>query len=64
MVNTNHISYIDIKILSRVGVTIEVVWISEWILTAYRHDSKLQALTTLSLIYRSAEHRASFSLFH
>jgi hypothetical protein len=37
------------KILSRFsGVTIDGVWIGEWIyLTTYTHDSELKALTTL-----------------
>jgi hypothetical protein len=29
MVNTNHISYIHIKILADIGTTIDVVWIGE-----------------------------------
>jgi hypothetical protein len=41
-------------ILSRIwggGVTTDEVWIGEWIYWPLTHDSALQALTTLSLIY-------------
>jgi hypothetical protein len=48
MVNTNHISYILINIFSCVGITVDVVWIDEWIywsLTLRPHDRKLYVQT-------------------